>query len=72
MIAAQNAPISTTPISNDPTTETAAAAAAAQQTINPILHRLYHQWNAVQERLRVEVGDNAYKNWLKPLVPTCW
>ncbi len=67
MIAAQNAPISANSISNDPTAD---AAAPAQQAINPILHRLYHQWNAVQERLRVEVGDNAYKNWLKPLVPT--
>lgn len=74
MIAAQNAPhIPAAPYEH--TKDEAAADASADtrqegQAINPILHRLHHQWQNVQERLRVEIGDNAYNNWVKPLVPT--
>jgi chromosomal replication initiator protein len=48
----------------------AAPSGSQQPALNPIIHRLYYQWQNVQERMRTEIGDNAYNNWLKPLVPT--
>ncbi|MEM6904200.1 MAG: DnaA N-terminal domain-containing protein, partial [Pseudomonadota bacterium] len=84
MIAAQNVPPASpnaanpnaanpNAVANSADPQAAQSTSASQSDggeINPILHRLYHQWQAVQERMRGEIGDNAHKNWLTPLVPT--
>jgi chromosomal replication initiator protein len=47
-----------------------APSAKNQAPINPVVQRLYRQWQQVLVRLQDEFGETAYQNWLKPIVPT--